>query len=60
MLVSLTERGRALYERVGEVWGELDRITTAGLDEEERARLDQLLRKVLANLGSGGSGSAEC
>jgi DNA-binding MarR family transcriptional regulator len=50
MLVSLTEKGRSLRQRVGELWDELNRITTAGLSERDCLELERLLLRVLINL----------
>jgi DNA-binding MarR family transcriptional regulator len=50
VLVSLTDRGRGLYERVGQVWDELERVTTAGLSTDDKAELARLLRRLIDNL----------
>jgi MarR family transcriptional regulator, organic hydroperoxide resistance regulator len=50
MLVTLTEQGRSLHKRVGELWNELNRITTSGLSEEDQLELERLLLRVLRNL----------
>ena len=55
MLVTLTEKGRSLHHRVGELWNELNRITTAGLSDKDQLELEQLLLRVLENLTPGDS-----
>ena len=50
VLVSLTEKGRALPQRVGELWDELNRMTTAGLSDSDQLELERLLLRVLENL----------
>lgn len=49
-LVSLTDAGRALEARTLAVWAELERTTTAGLDEREREQFAMLARKIAPNL----------
>ncbi|HEY1015727.1 MAG TPA: MarR family transcriptional regulator [Herpetosiphonaceae bacterium] len=49
--VYLTDKGRALEAEVKRIWEELDAQTLAGLDEEQRATLRQLLLLVQANVG---------
>jgi DNA-binding MarR family transcriptional regulator len=50
VLVSLTEKGRSLHERVGELWNELNGIPTAGFSESDKLELERLLLRVLENL----------
>lgn len=50
VLVSLTEKGQSLHERVGELWNELNRLTTAGLSAGDQLELERLLLRVLKNL----------
>lgn len=50
VLVNLTEKGRALPQRVGELWDELNRMTTAGLSDSDQLELERLLLRVLENL----------
>jgi len=50
VLVSLTEKGQSFHQRVGELWTELNRITTAGLSERDQLELERLLLRVLENL----------
>jgi len=49
-LVSITEKGQSFHQRVGELWTELNRITTAGLSERDQLELERLLLRVLENL----------
>jgi MarR family transcriptional regulator, organic hydroperoxide resistance regulator len=55
MLVTLTEKGKSLHHRVGELWSELNRLTTAGLSETDQLELERLLLHVLQNLTPGDS-----
>jgi DNA-binding MarR family transcriptional regulator len=48
--VYLTEAGRAIRERVENVWRELDTATLAGFSQEERALLRRLLLRVRDNM----------
>ncbi|MGM1063054.1 MarR family winged helix-turn-helix transcriptional regulator [Saccharothrix sp. Mg75] len=50
-VVSLTARGRALEERVRDVWTQLEDTSTRGLTEQERARFVELAAKVVGRLG---------
>ena len=50
MLVTLTEKGRSLHHRVGELWSQLNHITTAGLSDKDQRELERLLLRVLENL----------
>ncbi|MFE7332862.1 MarR family winged helix-turn-helix transcriptional regulator [Streptomyces sp. NPDC057565] len=49
-LVSLTDKGRALLEPVQEIWAELERVTTTGLTEDEKALLSDLLSRMTGNI----------
>jgi len=59
-LVSLTDEGRAIHERVENVWGDLERITVAGLAPAEVRELERLVRHVLSNLHNGQDTPAPC
>lgn len=48
-LVSLTDAGRALEQRVTEVWQRVEEATTEGFTEEELATLTRLALKAAAN-----------
>jgi DNA-binding MarR family transcriptional regulator len=50
VIVSLTDKGLALHQRVRDLWAELNSITTAGLNGNDRAELERLLLHVLQNL----------
>jgi MarR family transcriptional regulator, organic hydroperoxide resistance regulator len=50
VLVSLTEQGRSFHHRVGELWDELNRLTTAGFSDRDQVELERLLLRVLENL----------
>ena len=50
ILVSLTDRGRALREPVRAIWADLEQIAAGDMTEAERATLLQLLRRVVANV----------
>jgi MarR family transcriptional regulator, organic hydroperoxide resistance regulator len=50
VLVSLTDKGRALPQRVGELWDELNRTATAGFSDSDQLELERLLLRVLENL----------
>jgi MarR family transcriptional regulator, organic hydroperoxide resistance regulator len=50
VLVSLTEKGQSLHQRVGELWNELNGIPTAGFSTKDQLELERLLLRVLANL----------
>jgi hypothetical protein len=52
-LVSLTAEGRAIYKRVQNIWGDLERVTVAGLTPAEVQQLERLVRHVLSNLQNG-------
>lgn len=52
-LVSLTDEGRAIHGRVENVWGDLERVTVAGLAPAEVQELERLVRHVLSNLQNG-------
>lgn len=49
-LVSLTAGGRTRLDQARELWHRLDEITTARLDDSDRAELLRLLREVRAAL----------
>ena len=53
VLVSLTPAGRALRERVEQIWAELERRTVGDLDAADRARLIELLGTISRNVGDG-------
>lgn len=63
VIVSLTERGRALRAEVQSVWEEFHRLTVAGLSPAEIDRLGAMLRRLERNLanasGAGGRRPAE-
>ncbi|CAM4157539.1 MarR family winged helix-turn-helix transcriptional regulator [Saccharibacillus endophyticus] len=48
-LVSLTDAGRALEQRVTAVWQQVEQATTEGFTEEELATLTRLALKAAAN-----------
>jgi DNA-binding MarR family transcriptional regulator len=52
-LVSLTDEGRAIHGRVENVWGDLERVTVAGLAPAQVQELERLVRHVLSNLQNG-------
>ncbi|MDQ1717010.1 MAG: MarR family transcriptional regulator, organic hydroperoxide resistance regulator [Pseudonocardiales bacterium] len=52
-LVSLTAEGRAIYQRVQNIWSDLERVTVAGLTPAEVQQLERLVRHVLSNLQNG-------
>lgn len=60
MVVSLTDRGRDAYARVGSLWEDLDAVTTAGLTDTDKAELGRLLRHVLANLAASQPAASGC
>jgi DNA-binding MarR family transcriptional regulator len=45
-IVSLTPKGRALHKKILRVWGELERVSTAKLDEAQRGELLRMMRDV--------------
>ncbi|SES37752.1 DNA-binding transcriptional regulator, MarR family [Lentzea xinjiangensis] len=49
-VVSLTETGRALQERIRNVWTELENTSNRGLTEQERALFVELAHKVVSRL----------
>ena len=59
-LVSLTAEGRAIYKRVQNIWGDLERVTVAGLTAAEVQQLERLVRHVLSNLQNGQEGPTPC
>ncbi len=50
VVVTLTGKGKALHQRVRDMWTELNAITIAGLSERDREELERLLLRVLENL----------
>ena len=50
VLVSLTEKGQSVHQRVGELWNELNHLTTEGLSASDQLELERLLLRVLKNL----------
>lgn len=54
VLVSLTPAGRALRERVEQIWAELERRTVGDLGAADRARLIELLGTISRNVGDAG------
>lgn len=50
VVVRPTEAGQALQAEVEKTWAELEEETLAGLDEPERERLLQLMRRCATNL----------
>jgi MarR family transcriptional regulator, organic hydroperoxide resistance regulator len=59
-LVSLTDEGRAIHGRVENVWGDLERVTVAGLAPAEVQELERLVRHMLSNLQNGQETPAPC
>jgi DNA-binding MarR family transcriptional regulator len=59
-LVSLTAEGRAIYKRVQNIWGDLERVTVAGLTPAEVQKLERLVRHVLSNLQNGQDAPPPC
>ncbi|MER7639365.1 MarR family transcriptional regulator [Streptomyces sp. NPDC126522] len=59
-LVSLTAEGRAIYERVQNIWGDLERVTVAGLTLAEVQQLERLVRHMLSNLQNSQETPAPC
>ena len=53
-LVSLTPAGRALEERILQVWAELERLSTRALGEREQAQFVELAHELAASLPAGG------
>jgi len=49
MIVSLTQAGRDLENRVIEMWGKLEWNTIKGLSEEEKAIFISIVQKMVAN-----------
>ena len=49
-LISLTDRGRALWDQVETRWARLEQLTLTGLSLEERVLLRRLLLNVSRNL----------
>jgi MarR family transcriptional regulator, organic hydroperoxide resistance regulator len=49
-IVSLTKKGKALESKVDDVWRELERVTVAGLDDEQRALLLRTMEALEANV----------
>ncbi|WP_299957426.1 MarR family winged helix-turn-helix transcriptional regulator [uncultured Modestobacter sp.] len=54
VLVSLTPQGRALRDRVEQIWAELERRTVGDLSAHDRERLTELLAAVRRNVGEVG------
>jgi DNA-binding MarR family transcriptional regulator len=50
VLVSLTDKGQSLHQRVGEIWNQLNAIPTAGFSQADQVELERLLLRVLENL----------
>ena len=48
--IALTEKARAMRDRYQAVSGQMNEIFYAGFSDEEAARLDQMLARVLDNL----------
>ena len=48
--VYLTDAGRAVQERVQQVWAQMEREVLEGFDEEERRQLRAYLLRILENL----------
>jgi DNA-binding MarR family transcriptional regulator len=48
--VYLTDAGRAIQDRVRQVWRDVEALAFAGLEEPERARLRQVLLRIRGNL----------
>jgi MarR family transcriptional regulator, organic hydroperoxide resistance regulator len=59
-LVSLTDEGRAIHGRVKNVWGDLERVTVAGLAPAEVQELERLVRLLISNLQNGQGVPAPC
>ncbi|MFE3193043.1 MarR family winged helix-turn-helix transcriptional regulator [Nocardia sp. NPDC059240] len=53
-IVSLTDGGRALREKVESTWSELEGILTQGMSQRQRDDLLRLLRRVENNLTAAG------
>ncbi|MGG4401670.1 MarR family winged helix-turn-helix transcriptional regulator [Paenibacillus amylolyticus] len=51
-IVSLTEAGYALEDRVNNAWRQVEQITTAGLSDEEKNLLLSLSQKIAAQIDS--------
>ncbi|UFS94750.1 MarR family winged helix-turn-helix transcriptional regulator [Nocardia huaxiensis] len=51
VLVESSDAGNALRDKVGDMWGRLEKRTVAGLSERERRELARLLARVESNLG---------
>jgi DNA-binding MarR family transcriptional regulator len=49
--IYLTKEGRALCQKVEQLWNDLEQQTVAGLSAEERLLLRRLLMQLRANLG---------
>ena len=54
VLVSLTPAGRALRDRVEQLWAELERRTVGDLGAADRQRLTELLTALIRNVGDVG------
>ena len=59
-LIRLTVSGQCLAHRAADLCAEVERLHTSGLDADERARLVELLRKVVATLPSRYPGQGRC
>jgi DNA-binding MarR family transcriptional regulator len=56
-IVSLTKKGKALESKVDAAWRELERVTVAGLDEEQRGLLLRAMEALEANVAHAGAKS---
>jgi DNA-binding MarR family transcriptional regulator len=45
-IVSLTAKGRALHKKIDAVWSELERVSVASLDDDQRERLLHAMQTV--------------
>jgi DNA-binding MarR family transcriptional regulator len=59
-LVSLTAEGRAIHQRVQNVWSDLERVTVAGLTPGEVQQLERLMRHMISNLQNGQQTPGPC
>lgn len=55
VIVSLTDSGRELADRIATVWGELEEVTTAGLSVDDKRVALRLLERLEGNLCEDGS-----
>jgi DNA-binding MarR family transcriptional regulator len=55
--VYLTEMGRSLRGGLEESWREFDRLTFAGLDDQEIEQLQAYLQHIIGNLEASGEAS---